>query len=121
MITAEHHEEGGGNCTWSRYGDAALRGVHRGHGAEHRQRRRHRGHARSRRPTSRSPRRPTGLCFRDPAESIRHYYAALDAASDVIVVLSHNGYTDGGYGYGFTVYGDQTLATKLNTPASRST
>jgi hypothetical protein len=32
----------------------------------------------------------------------------------VIVVLSHNGWTDGGYGYGFTVYGDQTLAKKLN-------
>ncbi len=56
-----------------------------------------------------------GMCFRDPAESILHYYDALDAASDVIVVLSHNGYTDGGYGYGFTVYGDQTLAAKLNT------
>jgi 2',3'-cyclic-nucleotide 2'-phosphodiesterase (5'-nucleotidase family) len=55
-----------------------------------------------------------GLCFRDPAESILRYYDALDAASDVIVVLSHNGYTDGGYGYGFTVYGDQTLAQKLN-------
>ena len=55
-----------------------------------------------------------GLCFRDPAESILRYYDALDAASDVIVVLSHNGYTDGGYGYGFTVYGDQTLAKKLN-------
>ncbi|WP_303773334.1 bifunctional UDP-sugar hydrolase/5'-nucleotidase [Anaerolinea thermophila] len=56
-----------------------------------------------------------GLCFKDPADSILHYYDALDAASDVIVVLSHNGYTDGGYGYGFTVYGDQTLAQKLNT------
>ena len=32
-----------------------------------------------------------------------------------MVVLSHNGYADGGYGYGFTVYGDQTLAAKLNT------
>ncbi len=29
-----------------------------------------------------------GLCFRDPAESILHYYDAVDAASDVIVVLS---------------------------------
>ena len=48
------------------------------------------------------------------SRSLQHY-AALDAASDVIVVLSHNGYTDGGYGYGFTVYGDQTLASKLNT------
>ena len=33
----------------------------------------------------------------------------------MIVVLSHLGYTDGGYGYGIPVYGDQTLATKLNT------
>jgi 2',3'-cyclic-nucleotide 2'-phosphodiesterase (5'-nucleotidase family) len=56
-----------------------------------------------------------GLCFRDPAESIQHHYAALDDASDVIVVLSHNGYNDGGYGYGFTVYGDKTLAAMLNT------
>ena len=55
-----------------------------------------------------------GLCFRDPAESILHYYDAVDALSDVIVVLSHNGFTDGGYGYGFTVYGDKTLAQKLN-------
>lgn len=55
-----------------------------------------------------------GLCFRDPVETITHYYSELDAASDVIVVLSHNGYTDGGYGYGFTVYGDQTLASRLN-------
>jgi 2',3'-cyclic-nucleotide 2'-phosphodiesterase / 3'-nucleotidase / 5'-nucleotidase len=56
-----------------------------------------------------------GLCFRDPFETISHYYAELDAASDVIIVLSHNGYVDGGYGYGFTVYGDQTLASKLNS------
>ena len=35
------------------------------------------------------------------------------AGADVIVVLSHNGNTDGGYGYGFTVDGDQTLAKKL--------
>lgn len=55
-----------------------------------------------------------GLCFRDPLESILHYYDALDAASDVIVVISHNGFNDGGYGYGFTVYGDQTLAANLN-------
>ncbi len=32
------------------------------------------------------------------------------AGADVIVVLSHLGYTDGGYGYGIPVYGDQTLA-----------
>ncbi len=56
-----------------------------------------------------------GLCFKDPAESILHYYDAMDAASDVIVVLSHLGYADGGYGYGIPVYGDQTLATMLNT------
>ena len=36
------------------------------------------------------------------------------AGAKVIVVFSHLGYTDGGYGYGFPVYGDQTLASKLN-------
>lgn len=57
-----------------------------------------------------------GLCFKDPADSIVHYYDEMvTAGADVIVVLSHNGWTDGGYGYGFTVYGDQTLAAKLNT------
>jgi 2',3'-cyclic-nucleotide 2'-phosphodiesterase/3'-nucleotidase len=57
-----------------------------------------------------------GLCFKDPAESIIYYYAAMKAAgADVIVVLSHLGNTDGGYGYGIPVYGDQTLAAKLNT------
>ena len=57
-----------------------------------------------------------GLCFKDPAESIIHYYDEMKAAgADVIVVLSHLGYTDGGYGYGIPVYGDQTLATRLNT------
>jgi 5'-nucleotidase len=56
-----------------------------------------------------------GLCFKDPADSILHYYDAMKAAADVIVVLSHLGYTDGGYGYGIPVYGDQTLAGKLNT------
>ncbi len=55
-----------------------------------------------------------GLCFKDPYDSIAHYYDEVKAASDVMVVLSHNGWTDGGYGYGFTVYGDQTLAKKLN-------
>lgn len=54
-----------------------------------------------------------GLCFKDPAESILHYYDAMKAQADVIVVLSHLGYTDGGYGYGIPVYGDQTLAQKL--------
>jgi 2',3'-cyclic-nucleotide 2'-phosphodiesterase (5'-nucleotidase family) len=55
-----------------------------------------------------------GLCFKDPAESISHYYTDLvNAGVDVFVVLSHIGYTDGGYGYGFPVYGDQTLAVKL--------
>ncbi len=33
----------------------------------------------------------------------------------MIVVLSHLGYPDGGYGYGIPVYGDQTLAARLNT------
>ncbi len=56
-----------------------------------------------------------GLCFKDPAESILHYYDALKAQVDVVVVLSHLGYPDGGYGYGIPVYGDQTLAAKLNS------
>ena len=55
-----------------------------------------------------------GLCFKDPVASIVRYYDAIKAAgADVIVVLSHNGYDDGGYGYGLTVYGDKTLAKKL--------
>ncbi len=56
-----------------------------------------------------------GLCFKDPADSILHYYDAMKAQADVIVVLSHLGYADGGYGYGIPVYGDQSLAAKLNT------
>jgi 2',3'-cyclic-nucleotide 2'-phosphodiesterase (5'-nucleotidase family) len=57
-----------------------------------------------------------GLCFKDPADSILHYYSAMKAdGADVIVVLSHLGFNDGGYGYGIPVYGDKTLATKLNT------
>jgi 5'-nucleotidase len=57
-----------------------------------------------------------GLCFKDPADSILHYYDAMKAAgADVIVVLSHLGFADGGYGYGIPVYGDQTLAARLNT------
>ena len=57
-----------------------------------------------------------GLCFKDPADSITHYYDAIKAAgANAIIVLSHLGYTDGGYGYGFPVYGDQTLASKLAT------
>jgi 2',3'-cyclic-nucleotide 2'-phosphodiesterase (5'-nucleotidase family) len=57
-----------------------------------------------------------GLCFKDPADSITHYYDAMKAdGADVIVVLSHLGYADGGYGYGIPIYGDQTLASKLNT------
>ncbi len=56
-----------------------------------------------------------GLCFKDPYESIVHYYGEVVAAgADVLVVVSHNGWDDGGYGYGFTVYGDKTLAKKLN-------
>jgi 2',3'-cyclic-nucleotide 2'-phosphodiesterase (5'-nucleotidase family) len=56
-----------------------------------------------------------GLCFKDPADSILHYYDSLKASADAIVVLSHLGYPDGGYGYGIPVYGDQTLAQKLIT------
>ena len=56
-----------------------------------------------------------GLCFKDPAESILHYYDVMKSQADVVVVLSHLGYADGGYGYGIPVYGDQTLAAKLNT------
>jgi 2',3'-cyclic-nucleotide 2'-phosphodiesterase/3'-nucleotidase len=55
-----------------------------------------------------------GLCFKDPAASIAHYYDAMKAAgADVVVVLSHLGLNDGGYGYGIPVYGDKTLAQKL--------
>ena len=54
-----------------------------------------------------------GLCFKDPADSIIHYYDEMKSQADVIVVLSHLGFTDGGYGYGIPVYGDQTLADKL--------
>jgi len=55
-----------------------------------------------------------GLCFKDPADSIVHYYDTMKTAgADVIVVLSHLGYNDGGYGYGIPVYGDKTLAQKL--------
>ncbi len=56
-----------------------------------------------------------GLCFKDPADSILHYYDAMKAQADVVVVLSHLGFADGGYGYGIPVYGDQTLAARLNT------
>jgi 2',3'-cyclic-nucleotide 2'-phosphodiesterase / 3'-nucleotidase / 5'-nucleotidase len=55
-----------------------------------------------------------GLCFKDPQVSIEHYYDQMKAQADVIVVLSHLGYTDGGYGYGIPVIGDQTLAKNLN-------
>ncbi len=57
-----------------------------------------------------------GLCFKDPADSILHYYDQMKAdGADVVVVLSHLGFADGGYGYGIPVYGDQTLANKLIT------
>ncbi|MCU0580728.1 MAG: metallophosphatase, partial [Desulfobacterota bacterium] len=55
-----------------------------------------------------------GICFKDPASAILHYYDQLQEAADVLIVLSHLGYTDGGYGYGLPVYGDQTLASRLN-------
>jgi len=55
-----------------------------------------------------------GLCFKDAATSIAHYYDAVKAAgAEVLVVISHLGNVDGGYGYGFPVYGDQTLAKRL--------
>lgn len=55
-----------------------------------------------------------GLCFKDAADSIDHYYNDVIAAgAQAIVILSHLGNTDGGYGYGIPVYGDQTLARKL--------
>lgn len=55
-----------------------------------------------------------GLCFKDPLSSILHYYDEMKAQADAVVVLSHLGYNDGGYGYGIPVIGDQTLAKKLN-------
>jgi 2',3'-cyclic-nucleotide 2'-phosphodiesterase (5'-nucleotidase family) len=57
----------------------------------------------------------TGLCFKDPADSILHYYDTVKGLADVVIVLSHLGYNDGGYGYGIPVYGDLTLANKLLT------
>lgn len=55
-----------------------------------------------------------GLCFKDPAASIVHYYDQMKAdGANVIVVLSHLGFNDGGYGYGIPIYGDKTLAQKL--------
>ena len=57
-----------------------------------------------------------GLCFKDAADSIAHHYDAMKAAgAEVIVVLSHLGFDDGGYGYCIPTYGDKTLAAKLNT------
>ena len=54
------------------------------------------------------------LCFKDPTASILQYYSQMKTdGADVIVVLSHLGYADGGYGYGIPVYGDQTLASNL--------
>lgn len=55
-----------------------------------------------------------GLCFKDPAASITHYYDAMKAdGANVVAVLSHLGFNDGGYGYGIPIYGDKTLAQKL--------
>jgi len=59
------------------------------------------------------PEATAGLCFKDPAESILHYYDQVKAQSDVIVILAHLGHNDGGYGYGFDVYGEKTLAQML--------
>jgi 2',3'-cyclic-nucleotide 2'-phosphodiesterase (5'-nucleotidase family) len=54
-----------------------------------------------------------GLCFKDPATSILHYMDQMKAEADVVVVLSHLGFNDGGYNYGIPVYGDKTLAQRL--------
>ncbi|MBS1195659.1 MAG: 5-Nucleotidase domain protein, partial [Actinobacteria bacterium] len=54
-----------------------------------------------------------GLCFKDPTQAILHYYDEIKAQADVMVVLSHNGRLDGGYGYGFPVLGDQSIAKNL--------
>ena len=54
-----------------------------------------------------------GLCFKDPVASIVRLYDAMKAQADVIVVLSHLGFNDGGYGYGIPIIGDKTLAQKL--------
>ena len=57
-----------------------------------------------------------GLCFKEPTTAITYYYDEMKAAgAEVIVVLSHLGYNDGGYGYGIPVIGDQTLAKNLIT------
>jgi 5'-nucleotidase len=57
----------------------------------------------------------TGLCFKDPADSIVHYYDEMKTTggADVIVVLSHLGFNDGGYGYGIPAYGDAAATTGL--------
>ena len=54
-----------------------------------------------------------GLCFKDPVASLTRLYDEMKAQADVIVVLSHLGFNDGGYGYGIPVIGDKTLAQKL--------
>jgi 5'-nucleotidase / UDP-sugar diphosphatase len=59
------------------------------------------------------------LCFKDPADSILHYFDAVKAQSDAVIVLSHLGLEDGGYGYGFAVYGDKSLAIKLATAGKK--
>lgn len=62
-----------------------------------------------------------GLCFKDPLASITHYYDQMKTdGATVIIVLSHLGFNDGGYGYGVSTYGDKSLAQKLidaNKPA----
>ncbi len=62
-----------------------------------------------------------GLCFKDPASSIIHHYDAVQAAgAEAIIVLSHIGHYDGGLGYGFTFYGDRTLATMLEQAGKKA-
>jgi 2',3'-cyclic-nucleotide 2'-phosphodiesterase/3'-nucleotidase len=57
-----------------------------------------------------------GLCFKDPAAAILNYYDQMKAdGADVIVVLSHLGFYDGGYGYGIPVYGDAGTSSSSST------
>ncbi|MBN2113339.1 MAG: 5'-nucleotidase C-terminal domain-containing protein [Acidimicrobiia bacterium] len=106
-------KDGGGNCTWTPYGDAAYEVLTVGTapntvdiGVI--------GVTSIETPYITIAEATAGLCFRDPLESILHYYDEVAAQSDVMVLLSHVGYESGGYGYGFDVDGDKTLAADLN-------
>ena len=119
-VTANIVKNDTGNCAtagWAKpdFADAPYSGANGRHGPEHGQGRFHRRdhdrdpdhHGRNghRGPVLQGPGRvDPPLLRRDEGRG-----------ADVIVVLSHLGYADGGYGYGIPVYGDQTLAAKLNT------